>query len=179
MASNDHQVRILVDGTDWLGEAELGIDPPEFFAQPALSSAGELLVRRCECGCVGCDDVTVEVNRCGDQVRWVDPGGSELSFAATKYDDAVLQAKNDFSWENTNRTAERLAASVLAGLVLNDGFHFQWASTRIRAGVLSLSFVENGVQKIVELEWDGRLPDSARTSALAFLEELGEQADRG
>ena len=46
-ASNDHQVRILVDEEDWLGDSGLGIDPPEFFAQPALTISGELLVGRC------------------------------------------------------------------------------------------------------------------------------------
>ncbi len=175
-ASNDHQVRILVDGEDWLGDSSLGIDPPEFFAQPALMVGGELLVGRCECGCVGCDDVAVQVVRRPNEVGWSGLQGPVLKFAATQYDFAVDRAKNDLTWETPNRTAERLSANVLAGLVLSDGFAFQWASTRIRSGVLSLSFLRDGVQRIVDLTWDCQSPDTARASAESFLVQQGGPA---
>jgi hypothetical protein len=42
--TNDHQLRPFVDGDDWLGADQLGLDPPKFFRQPALRSAGELVV---------------------------------------------------------------------------------------------------------------------------------------
>jgi hypothetical protein len=176
LASNDHQVRILVDEEDWLGDSVLGIDPAEFFAQPALTIGGELLVGRCECGCVGCDDVTVRVVRDHDEVKWIDCSTSELTFSTTQFDSAVHRARNDFAWETPNRTAERLAANVLDGIVLQHGFSFQWASTRIRDCVLSLSFLRDGVQKIVDLEWDGVRPESASASAKSFLAQLAEQS---
>ncbi|WP_146570431.1 hypothetical protein [Botrimarina hoheduenensis] len=176
LASNDHQVRILVDEKDWLGDSLLGIDPPEFFAQLALTIGGELLVGRCECGCVGCDDMTVQVVRNQDAVKWIDCRDSELTFSTAQYDLAMHRAKNDFAWESPNRTAERRAAKILNGIVLPDGFSFQWASTRIRDSVLTLSFLRDGVQKIVDLVWDGVRPESACASATTFVAQLGEQS---
>jgi hypothetical protein len=35
-SSNDHQARIRIDGTDWLGQEYLGLDPLRLFAQPSL-----------------------------------------------------------------------------------------------------------------------------------------------
>lgn len=176
MASNDHQVRILVDEADWLSDSVLGIDPPEFFAQTELTTGGELLVGRCGCGCVGCDDVTVLVVRDQNEVKWIDSITSALSFSTTQYDLAVHRARFDFAWETPNREAERLAASELVGIAMPDGLAFQWASTRIRDNVLSLSFLRDGVQKIVDLRWDGIRPESARAAATSFLAQLGEQS---
>ncbi len=176
VTSNDHQVRILIDEEDWLGDSVLGIDPPEFFAQPALTVGGHFLVGRCECGCVGCDDATVHMVRGQDEVKWIVSSTQELIFTTVQYDLAVHRAKNDFTWETPNRTAERLAAHVLDGMVLPDGFSFQWASTRIRDSVLSLSFRRNGVQNVVDLAWDGVCPDSACASATSFLAQVGEQS---
>lgn len=176
IASNDHQVRILVDGEDWLGASVLGIDPPEFFTQAALTGGGQLLVGRCDCGCVGCGDVTVQVVRCHEEVGWFNTQNPSLKFSATQYDATVDWAKNDTAWETPNRTAERLSARVLSGLVLSDGFAFQWASTRVRYGVLSLSFLRQGVQRIIDLPWDGRLPESACESAESFLIQQGERS---
>jgi hypothetical protein len=73
-SSNDHQVRIRIDGEDWLGGDYLGVDPPRFFAQATLESGGRVLVGRCGCGCEGCDDVHVDMVRrertlCGETTR--------------------------------------------------------------------------------------------------------------
>jgi hypothetical protein len=67
--SNDHQIRFFVDGEDWLSDNYLGIDPPEFFAKNNLQSDGQLLMGRCDCGCIGCDDYLVNVERSDSKVR--------------------------------------------------------------------------------------------------------------
>ena len=44
--TNDHELRILVDGDDILARVEdtMGLDPPDFFEQPALLCGGPLLI---------------------------------------------------------------------------------------------------------------------------------------
>lgn len=170
-ASNDHQARIRIDDADWLGNEYLGIDPPEFFAQASLASGGELLVGRCECGCVGCDDVRVQVSRTDSEVLWSNGRGLHLHFDATEYDSVVASARTDYSWEDTRRTAERLVSSVFAAVAPTDGYIFDWASARCREGVMVLSFSKQGEQKLIDFPWDGRTPEEALERARRFCSE--------
>lgn len=62
LESNDHEVRILTDGNDLLGEDYLGLDPPAFFGQSNFFVTGELMIGRCTCGCEGCSDYPVTVS---------------------------------------------------------------------------------------------------------------------
>lgn len=152
--SNDHQVRILIDGDDWLDASTLGLDPPEFFSQLALRSTGELIVGRCDCGVLGCGDTTVDVSRELGCVKWTNASGLDLSFDENEYDRAISVASTDFSWEDCKRESERLAGQTLSGFEL-DGYRFQWASTRIKPNTLTLSFLKRDQQKLVDLRWDG------------------------
>lgn len=139
--SNDHQVRILVDGQDWLGDEYLGIDPPEFFSQGSLLAGPfPLLVGRCVCGVVGCGDLLVDVLRDGDMISWTNPAGLRLEFDYSEYTSLIDRASTDFSWEDVNRTAERLVNGEFRGTTLADGNVLDWASARVRPGVMTLSF---------------------------------------
>jgi len=172
-SSNDHQVRVVVDGEDWLGDDSLGIDPPKFFAQDSLLHGGRLLVGRCDCGCVGCCDVIVDVARKGSGVVWTTRDGLFLFFAARDYDSLIERTLTDFSWEDEKRTAERLVGDLFQGCILDDGSAFNWASARIGNGIITLSFTYKGQQKTFEFGWDGKNPESALPDAIRFKKERG------
>jgi len=177
-SSNDHQARIRIDGTDWLGQEYLGLDPPRLFAQPSLTDGGKLLVGRCECGCEGCDDVLVDVLRQGQAVLWTNAKGLRLHFDREEYDRLVASAREDFSWEDKKRTAERLVSEVFAGVLLDDGYRFDWASARIRDGVMALSFSKSGTQKLFKFSWDSRSPEDALAGTRHFYAEKFESRSR-
>ncbi len=169
LETNDHQVRVWIDGEDWLDGNSLGLDPPEFFRQSSLCSTGPLMVDRCECGVLRCGDTTVEVQRTSKMVTWSNANGLALAFDLQSYDSEIRRANEDHSWENVYRTAERLANDVLSGLEL-DGFRFQWASTRIKPETLSMSFLRLDQQRIIEIAWDGISAENARMHAQRFRE---------
>lgn len=175
-ATNDHQVRIIIDGADWLDDNEtLGIDPPEFFSQEALTEGGHLILGRCGCGTVGCDDITVEVERQSPGVFWRYREGVSYLFREADYDQVIRTARSDYSWEDTNRTTERVVAGVLAGTTIKGGFKFDWASARIDRGKITLSYSLDGIQKTFDYGWDGTTPESALSGAIRFKNERGEQ----
>ncbi len=167
-SSNDHQARIWVDGEDWLGLDYLGIDPPHFFSQAALTSGGKMLVGRCDCGCEGCCDYLVDAIVDGDRVRWINSTGLNLCFNRIDYCEVVSSAARDFRWEDVRRTAERLVHGIFEGVSLDEGYSFDWASARIRDRVITLSFSKGGSQKTFEFAWDGSSPQDALERAKRF-----------
>ena len=177
-SSNDHQVRIIVDGADWLGDDSLGIDPPEFFAQDALRLGGKVLIGRCDCGCVGCCDVNVTMSRQENSVDWTLRSGGILQFSPCDYDRLIETSLTDFSWEDERRTAERLVSELFRGSKLEDGSIYDWASARIGRGIITLSFSNKGAigaeQKTFEFGWDGKNPESALPAAKRFKKERVE-----
>jgi hypothetical protein len=170
-SSKDHQARIRIDGTDWLGKDYLGLDPPHLFRQSSLTGGGELLVGRCACGCEGCDDVLVHVVRQGQEVLWENTKGLRLRFEKEQYDRVVSATREDFSWEDTKRTAERLVAEVFEGVQLDGSYSFDWASARVHEGMMTLSFSNRGRQKLLEFPWDGRSAQDALGRARRFYTE--------
>jgi hypothetical protein len=170
-SSKDHQARIRIDGTDWLGEKYLGLDPPQLFRQLSLTAGGNVVVGRCECGCEGCDDVLVDVVREGQVVLWTNAKGLKFRFDQEEYDRVVAAAREDFSWEDTKRTAERLVSGAFVGVRLEGDYLFDWASARIGTGRITLSFSRRGKQKLVGFNWDGRSAEVALISARRFYEE--------
>jgi hypothetical protein len=87
----------------------------------------------------------------------------------------------DLSWEDVNRTAERLVGELFRGCRLVDGSVFDWASARIGRGrgIITLSFSNKGAigtqQKTFEFGWDGKDPQSALPGAERFKSERVEQ----
>ncbi len=167
--SNDHEVRILIDGSDILGKYYLGIDPHEFFGQHNLLTTGLLLIGRCSCGVIGCDDYSVYVTVFADKVTWANKNGLKLEFDKSVYEKAISSAKTDFSWESMERRVERLTNDILKDSMTGDGYKFDWSSTRIREKVIRISYSKEGLQKIFEYTWDGQTVESAIREANNFI----------
>jgi hypothetical protein len=170
----------MVDGDDWLGPRYLGLDPPHFRTQVTPTAAGWTLVGRCDCGCVGCGDVFVTIERHEQHVTWTTPltdvaGHASLTFNARQYDAELERFANDHSWEDLERRVERHVDSIFAGTKTADGFAFNWASARHGPlkTTISLSF-DNGrsdmgyQQQFLEFGWDGKTLDDAMSAAHRF-----------
>jgi hypothetical protein len=113
--SNDHQVRPVIDGIDLLrdfAEDSLGIDPPQFFRQPALGRKGKLLIGRCSCGDVGCGPVLIDVVVENRRVTWQFDTEHVYHFELQQYLECFERASLNTTWESVERTAERLVSSI-------------------------------------------------------------------
>jgi hypothetical protein len=170
--TNDHKASIIIDGNDWLGEEYMGLDPPRLFKQESLLAGGNTLIGRCNCGCEGCGDYFVEVEISVDKVQWKSINGPILSFDRTEYENEINFKRNDNSWEDKNRTAERFVDSIFDSIVLADGYKYDWASARIGKGKISLSFSKGAQQKLIDFGWDPENPESAKKRAMQIRAEM-------
>jgi len=174
LESNDHQVRILIEGEDWLRDDYLGIDPPRFFAQDNLLS-GDLLIGRCNCGVEGCGDLIVNVQTDNNKVIWVNRDGLNLQFDKSDYINVIDKSKTDFGWEDINRRVERLISDLFIDTKTNDGLTFDWASCRIENKRVCLSYGKKGLpkefkQEILKFDWNGKSDNDAISKAKKFLQ---------
>lgn len=167
-STNDHELRILIDDQDFLGKDYLGIDPPSFFSQD-FERKGGLLIGRCTCGVEGCADYQVIVNFDEKMVFWTDGYGLSLSFDKAEYADLIFKSKNDHSWEDTKRQAERLITDILKESQTKDNYKFDWASARIYIKQITLSYSKNGDQKLFHIPWDGQTKDNIKQSVERFI----------
>jgi hypothetical protein len=162
--SNDHQVRPVIDGIDLLRDLAgdcLGIDPPQFFRQPALGRKGKLLIGRCSCGDVGCGSVLVEVARVDRGVTWQFRDERAYHFELHQYLECFERASLNTTWESVGRTAERLVSSIDFEKFSDKGYRFDWASTRITRGCVTLCFTKDGQQRLFGVAWDDRRAEDA------------------
>ena len=143
--SNDHQVRIFVDGKDWFEFEYLGIDPPRFFEQTTFLG-GALIVGRCLCGVEGCADIWANVKEQNGLVEWEFEHRASLKFSKEGYVSAIERAKNDHTWEDIKRTAERLVSVEFKNTSI-ESLSFEWASARIEEKKIHLSFCRKGGQE--------------------------------
>jgi len=169
--TNDHEVRIIIDGKDFLEADALGIDPPELFQKLIEGGMGELLIGRCGCGTVGCDDVTVFVSRDENIIRWRIFDKPNLEFNQSKYTQNIENLINDNSWENVNRRVERLLSNLFKGTKTDDGLDFYWASARIKENIIYLSYVKSLEQRLLEFSWDGVSEESALKQGRIYKRE--------
>jgi len=169
--SNDHQIRIIIDDFDFLGNDYLGIDPPSFFVQKNLFGTGELLIGRCTCGCIGCADYPVQVSLSKNSIIWSDSNGLRLEFDKLEYKNAVCITKNDYDWEDENRRVERYVSNLLKQTETKDKYTFDWASARIKKEVITLSYSKQTDQRLFEIVWDGKSMESGIVGAKKFIEE--------
>lgn len=172
--SNDHQIRIVIDNEDWLGDDYLGIDPPRFVQQETFLR-GDLLVGRCGCGVEGCGDLIVNVQTHLDKVTWTNDEGLNLQFEKSDYLKVIDKSKSDFSWEDINRRVERLVSNLFIGSRTNEGLTFDWASCRIENGRVSLSYSTKGPsqdfkQEIFKFDWDGKTENDALIKGDRFIQ---------
>ena len=170
--TGDHQALLLVDGEDFLADDYIGLDPPRLLGQSALLAGGDALIGRCDCGCEGCSDYFAEVSIYKDKVLWRTTKGYAVEFEKQTYIDEIERAAKDHSWEDQNRTAERLVNSVFEGMTTKSGYKYDWASARIEAGKITLSLSREGTQKLMKFDWDGIDPTSARLQALREMHEV-------
>ncbi|MEO1322188.1 MAG: hypothetical protein AAFV59_04185 [Pseudomonadota bacterium] len=169
--TNDHEVRILIDGEDWLGEDQMGMDPPELFRQISECNTGKLLVGRCHCGVVGCGDLYVYVTRDESTVRWQVSDTQSFRFGRIDYNETIERLLNDDSWEDINRRVERLIEKQFFDTKIDDELDFRWASARIKANVIHLSYANGSEQRLLEFNWDGETEESALKRARSFRRE--------
>ena len=167
METNDHQARLFIDGKDWLGPEFLGLDPPMLKTELLAEDVRNLTVGRCRCGYVGCSNLSVEIRRTEGLVHWSDDGANSPVFDAVQYDAEVTRFVHDTSWETVGRTAEREIERVFRGTTIWR-FKFDWASTRIQAGWVSLSYSKGDRQRILKFRWDRVSVADAIDQAKAF-----------
>jgi hypothetical protein len=94
-----------------------------------------------------------------------------FSFDPVQYDSELRRFTDDHSWEDVGRTVERLVSDVFKGVVTEEGFAFGWASTRIKANLVHLSFSKGSEQRILEFSWDGSTTESALARARSLQRE--------
>ena len=170
--SNDHQIRILIDEEDLVGEDYLGLDPPDFFRQKNLLKGGELIVGRCTCGVRECCDYSIQNSILEHNVSWLAEypfDEREISFSRNEYFNVVQKAAIDFSWEDHNRKAERLVSAIFEKQGVEHNETFDWASARIKQNIITLSFTDNFDQTLYEVEWDGTSPNNAVSNVKGYL----------
>jgi len=173
--TNDHKASIIVDGKDWLGDGFMGLDPPKLFRQETLLSGGKAFVGRCNCGCEGCDDFIVDVIIDDDEVKWKSVNGYLLRFDRAEYEAEIVAKRIDHSWEDNNRTAERLVDAIFDSIVLSDGWRYDWSSARIGKGKITLSFSLKSQQKLIEFDWDPEDPITAEKRAKQLKLEMVDE----
>lgn len=169
--TNEDQARPLIDGKDWLGPEFAGLDPPMLATELLDKGVGTLLVGRCWCGSIGCNDVKVEVTRTENSVHWSGSGATSLSFDAAQYDAEVTRFAQDRSWESLERAAAREIEDIFRGTTIRGGFEFEWASTRERDGFVRLCFRKGYRQKFLKFRWDRASVAGAIEQAKVFRAE--------
>jgi len=175
--SNDHQVRPVIDGIDLLralADDSLGIDPPQFFRQPALGRGGKLLIGRCSCGDVGCGPVLVDVAVADQRVTWQFGTERACHFELQQYLECFQRASLNTSWESVGRTAERLVSAIDFLRLSDHGYRFEWASTRITRGCVTLSFTKDGTQRLFQVEWDDQRAEDAEQQVRRWAAHYAE-----
>jgi hypothetical protein len=143
---------------------------------------------RCSCGVVGCGSDSVIIARTEDTVSWKHRSEKKKSFLfggwhkedrpfvfdRRAYDDAVIRLANDFSWETTERTAERLIRNLDFTRFIDYGLEFQWASGRTENKVaLSFGLQENEAkyQIVCYAPWNHEVASDAVSAIEALLKD--------
>lgn len=168
---NTHEVRLIVDGADWIGEGHLGLDPPDLVKQLTEGNPSHTILGRCVCGVLGCGDLVVDLRRTSESVEWSCAGRKPVVFEAEHFDNQIRMLTEDHSWEPVGRTVERCLDQIFSGKATDDGYVFDWSSTRIRPDIVTISVTKYQHQKLLEFSWDGETVTSALTRGELFLRE--------
>ncbi|MBL0370914.1 hypothetical protein JJB09_02630 [Rhizobium sp. KVB221] len=168
---NTHEVRLFVDGIDWIEAGHLGLDPPDLVRELTREHRNHLTIGRCGCGVLGCDDLVVDVQRKLYSVEWSCLNRKSAVFDAEHFDSFVATLVKDNSWEPVGRTVERHLNEIFAGRKTGDGYAFDWSSTRVEPNVMTLSVTKNGHQKLLQFSWDGETVASALSRGQQFLQK--------
>ena len=183
--TNDHEVKIFVDGHDFIAQhwpEMMGMDPDDMLSYRDLSPRNEpheATVVRCGCGIVGCGSAWVRISTEGDRVIWDqwqgdtgNPPAKALVFERDHYIEAVKDAVEDHSWETPDRTAARILGSLVDHDELaTNNLKYQWASGRVRDDTLTISLGGPGGchQILVHVPWNTQSPDEIAREAADLL----------
>jgi len=173
--TNELQARPLIDGKDWLGPEVAGLDPVMLEAELLGKGVGSLIVGRCWCGMIGCNDVRVEVTRNKSYVHWSGSDATGHVFVAAQYDSELARFAQDKSWETLERTVAREVEQLFRGTRIRRGFEFQWASTSRQE--VQLLFRKGDRHKMLKFRWDGASVADALNQAKLFRAERFSHCD--
>ena len=177
--TNDHQVRIEIDGEDYLPD-ELGIDPVSFFAQKELYTDGILRIARCDCGVEGCGDSGVIVEVGEKTVVWEVENENRLTFEKEEYFKYMKSISNNYSWENLERRVERLVGEILINTTHAIDYKYKWASSRIETGKIVISYEKKDdqgytKQELIRINWSGEDVEDALSNAEDLIQKCKVQ----
>lgn len=183
--TNDHEVKIFVDGRDFIAQHwpdMMGMDPDDILSYRKLSprtDPHEATVVRCGCGVVGCGSASVRISFEGNQVLWDnwqgdkgEPPAETLAFDRNQYMRALEDAVQDHSWETPDRTAARILASMVDHDALTtNSLKYQWASGRVRDDALTISLrgPKGCHQILVHVPWNRQSPEEIALEAADLL----------
>lgn len=177
--TNDHELRPFSGDVDILAVTPsgryLGLDPPHFFRQPELIQGGQAMVGRCRCGAEGCDDCLIKVEVSGETVAWVFSLKKRFEFDRAQYVKTIQEGAEDTSWESVKRTVERLVGQLDFSARKSHGYRFDWASARIKHGIITLSFTKEEVQTLYEVAWNSTDPEDGVERVRQWLKADAEQ----
>ncbi|CAN5607824.1 hypothetical protein BH11CYA1_BH11CYA1_18370 [soil metagenome] len=140
-----YQIRIFVDGIDYIGDTEdsqppLGHYPPDLYRQTALLNGGILLFAICCCGCIGCGDHFAKVVCADGQITWKQHGKPDVTFEEKQYRSAIAEIKANTSWESEEDAFQRQAKELdFSGFELA-GWQLIWISSKPEKNSVSLTF---------------------------------------
>ena len=183
--TNDHEVKIFVDGRDYIAQhwpAMIGMDPDDVLSYRELSPRDEphdATIVRCGCGIVGCGSAWVRIAAEGNRIIWdtwrgdaSQPPAGTLVFDRNQYMQAVRDAVEDHSWETPDRTAARILTELVDHRTLAaNNLTYQWASGRLQEATLSISLGGPGGchQILVHVPWGKQSPEEIATEAADLL----------
>lgn len=167
--TNELQAIPLIDGEAWLGPDFAGLDPEMLEAELLGKSVGALIIGRCWCGMMGCNDLEIEVIRNKAYVHWRGPDSAGLVFVAARYDAELARFARDKSWEPLERIVAREVEQLFRGTGIRRGFEFEsaWADRQ----EVHLLFRKGRHHKSLKFPWDGASLASALNQARLFRAE--------
>ena len=130
------------------------------FVRPEFS--GDVLVGRCDCGCIGCDEVRAKVRIEERSVIW-SLLGKVYHFEIDAYIATLGNLASDHSWEDIGRRVERILTERVQKDTrwVREQTQFDWVSTRCSRNQLTYSFTIDGQQVTFSTGWGGQTEEDA------------------
>jgi len=177
--TNDHEVKLLVDGNDVFRRLQgMGLDPDDCALPAALMPAATprtTIIGRCDCGVRGCGDIDVRISLEEERIVW-ELAGEQFCFVAADYIAELERAGSDLSWETPDRSAGRLVRCGIEQVrtqLADHGLTFHWASGRVQAGSFTAS-IESAQESqiLIHIPWTDESPEQIAAQLLVRLAAL-------
>lgn len=173
-----YEVLIFVDEVDFLPRTSwnmIGLDPDDILFNGALlptSEPHEAIVARCDCGVLGCSDLSTTVSANDGLIfwnqRWI---GDGLCFEREQYMQEVARATEDYSWELPDRTVLRLLSPLVDQVTLAErGLQYHWCYNH-QPEVLTvyLASIPDTHTFMLHIPWQGQRPEQMTQTVAATL----------